>query len=66
MPRRIPITEAKRVAIAQGCKQVILLAWDGEQTHCVTYGVTKLDCAQAAEGGRKIMAQLATSQPEAG
>ena len=58
MPKRIPITEAKRVAQAQSCKQVIVMAWDGERSRCVTYGVTKEDCRQAAEGGRKLMAAL--------
>ena len=48
MVKRIPIAEAKRVAEAQGLKQVLLLGWDGEQTHIVTYGVTKKDCEEVA------------------
>ena len=58
MPKRIPIAETKRVAKAQSCKQVIIMAWDGELSHCVTYGETKEDCRQAAEGGRKLMQVL--------
>lgn len=58
MPKRIPIAEAKRVAIAQECKQVIIMAWDGERTHCVTYGITKEDCRQAATGGDKLKAAM--------
>lgn len=48
MPKRIPIAEAKRVAEAHGLRQVVLLGFDGERTHIVTYGVTKADCDQAA------------------
>lgn len=48
MTNRIPIAEAKRVAEAHGLKQVILLGWDGERVHVVTYGVTKADCEAAA------------------
>lgn len=58
VPKRIPIAEAKRVAKAQGCEQVIIMAWDGELSHCVTYGTNKSNCAQAAEGGRKLMEVL--------
>jgi hypothetical protein len=55
MPKRIPISAAKRVATEQGCSQVILLAFDTEgRTHVVTYGRTLKDCAQAAEGGNKL------------
>jgi hypothetical protein len=49
MTRRIPITEAKRVADAQGLSQVVLLGWDGERRHIVTYGKTKTDCEAAAK-----------------
>jgi hypothetical protein len=48
MPKRIPIAEARRVAEAHGLKQVVLLGFDGEKTHIVTYGVTAEDCRQAA------------------
>lgn len=48
MPKRIPIATAKRVAKEHGLKQVLLIGWDGERTHVVTYGATKEDCAQAA------------------
>lgn len=54
MPVRIPIKAAKDFAKANGCTQVIILAWDGTTTHVVTYGKTLTDCAQAAEGGNKI------------
>jgi hypothetical protein len=54
MPKRIPIAVAKRIAEEQGCSQVIVLAFDGELTHVVTYGKTLMDCAQAAEGGNRM------------
>lgn len=56
--RRLPIKIAREVAKANGLRQVILCAWDGKQTHIVTYGVTAEDCAQAAQGGNYIKAAL--------
>jgi len=53
-PKRIPIKAAKEVAEKLGLRQVILVAWDGEATHVITYGETEEDCAQAAIGGNKI------------
>lgn len=49
MPKRIPITAARRVAEACDLKQVLLIGWDGERVHVVTYGKTKEDCAAAAK-----------------
>lgn len=63
MPKRIPIVAAKRVAEEQGLTQVILLAYDGDRVHVVTYGVTKRDCDAAADGGRWIMSALKSSVP---
>lgn len=54
MSKRIPVSTAKRIAEAENCRQVILLAWDGELTHIVTYGKTADDCAQAAVGGNML------------
>jgi len=54
MPKRIPIKAAKDIAKQYNLNQIILLAWDGEKTHVVTYGKTLEDCAQAAQGGNKI------------
>lgn len=47
--KRMPIAAAKAVAEKYGMRQVVLLAWDGETAHAVTYGVTKADCASAAQ-----------------
>lgn len=58
MPKRVSIAAARRVCEEQGCKQVIVVLWDGERTHVVTYGVDRLHCAQAADGGKKIAEAL--------
>jgi hypothetical protein len=44
-------------------QQVIIVAWDGERTHVVTYGKSVEDCDQAALGGDKI--KKALGWPEA-
>lgn len=49
MTKRIPIAEARRFGQAHGLSQVILLGWDGENTHIVTWGKTKADCKSAAQ-----------------
>lgn len=54
MPKRIPVVAAERFAKEQKCQQVIVLAWDGECTHVVTYGINPTHCKQAAQGGQKI------------
>lgn len=54
MPKRIPVSAARKIAQEHVCRQVILLAWDGQSTHIVTYGVTADDCAQAAAGGNML------------
>jgi hypothetical protein len=54
MPKRIPVKAAKQINEEYGCRQVILLAWDGEFTHIVTYGKTVDDCAHAAAGGNML------------
>lgn len=56
--RRMPIKAAKDVAKVYGLRQVVLLAWDGKTTHCVTYGTTVEDCDQAAQGGNRVKAAL--------
>lgn len=49
MPKRIPITTAKLVADKHDLKQVLLIGYDGELVHIVTYGKTKADCEAAAK-----------------
>lgn len=49
MPKRIPIATAKYVAEKHDLKQVLLIGYDGELVHVVTYGKTKADCEAAAK-----------------
>lgn len=49
MGKRIPIAEARRVADAHNLRQVLLIGFDGELVHIVTYGKTKADCVLAAK-----------------
>lgn len=46
--KRIPVSAAEKVAEQFGLKQVLLIGWDGNRTHVVTYGQTKADCDAAA------------------
>jgi hypothetical protein len=45
---KIPVIAAKNVAHQYGLKQCLLIGWDGEMVHVVTYGRTKADCDAAA------------------
>lgn len=49
MPKRIPIATAKLVAEKHDLKQILLIGYDGELVHVVTYGKTKADCEAAAK-----------------
>lgn len=49
MTKRIPVATAKAVAEKHGLRQVLLIGFDGERTHVVTYGETKRDCELAAQ-----------------
>lgn len=49
MPKRIPISTAKQVAEKHGLQQVLLIGYDGERVHIVTYGNTKENGARAAK-----------------
>lgn len=49
MPKRIPIATAKLVAEKHDLSQVLLIGWDGERVHVVTYGKTPADCKAAAK-----------------
>ena len=54
--RRIPISDAKRIAQAYGYDQVVVWAWDktGGSQHVTTYGKTVFDCEQAAVAGNNV------------
>ncbi len=58
MSEAIPWEVAKEVAERHGCRQVILVAWDGESTHVVTYGNDVHDSDQAAQGGNFVKKAL--------
>lgn len=58
MPTRIPVSAARGFSLAHNCTQIIILAWDGTLTHCVTWGKSVEDCAQAALGGNKLKEAL--------
>ncbi len=47
--KRIPVSAAKNIAEQFGLKLCLLIGWDGENTHVVTYGKTKSDCEAAAQ-----------------
>jgi hypothetical protein len=47
--KRIPVSAAKEVAGKYVLKQVLLIGFDGERVHVVTYGKTKADCEAAAK-----------------
>lgn len=49
MTKRIPISTAKEVAQKHDLQQVLLIGYDGERVHVVTYGKTKADCEAAAK-----------------
>ena len=44
----IPISVAEKIGKKFKCKQVLLLTFDGERTHIVTWGKTKKDCEEVA------------------
>lgn len=48
-PERIPVSAARKVAEQFDLKQCLLIGWDGERVHVVTYGKTKEDCEAAAK-----------------
>lgn len=58
MPKRIPIKAARELAQQYDLKQAIVVAWDGERTHVVTYGKSVEDCDQAALGGDLVKKAL--------
>ena len=49
MVGRIPISTAKMIAEKHKLSQLLLIGWDGEFVHVVTYGKTKADCEAAAK-----------------
>jgi hypothetical protein len=58
--KRIPFSEAKRLAELYGQNQVIIVTWDkvNNRQHVVTYGKSITDCEQAAVGGNFVKKAL--------
>lgn len=54
----IPISAAQALAECLDLRQVIIVAWDGEVTHVVTYGGSVRDSANAAAGGNLVKRAL--------
>lgn len=46
---RIPVAAAREIATRYKLKQCLLIGWDGEMAHVVTFGKTKADCEAAAK-----------------
>lgn len=64
--KRIPITAAKNMATHFKKDQIIIFGWDRANgiTTITTYGATKEDCQQAAEGGNRIAEFLGLMTPQ--
>ena len=52
MTKRIPISDAKRIAEKYGYQQVVIIARSpGKEEWCTTYGTSKVHCVIAAKIG---------------
>jgi hypothetical protein len=54
----IPISTAQSIAESLDLRQVIIVAWDGSDTHVATYGGSVTDSANAARGGNRVKQAL--------
>jgi hypothetical protein len=54
MPKRIPISALKQFCNELGLNTAVLLAYDGERSHVVTWGQSLEQCDVAARTGNKI------------
>jgi hypothetical protein len=54
----IPVSTAQSIAESFDLRQVIIVAWDGKNTHVVTYGGSVTDSANAAAGGNVVKKAL--------
>jgi hypothetical protein len=54
----IPVSTAQSIAESFDLRQVIIVAWDGRDTHVVTYGGSEIDSANAARGGNVVKKAL--------
>lgn len=58
MPKRIPISAARRFMKEQGCTHVIIYAHDGTSGHVVTVGKSTEQAGQAADFGNELKKKL--------
>ena len=59
MSKSLPIARAKEIADKHPeLKQVIVVAWDGSNTHVVTWGNDVHQCDMAAQGGNFVKKAL--------
>ena len=56
----IPINEAEYISKKYTKSQVIIVTWDKKfgKTHVTTYGRSKKDCIEAAQGGNMVKKAL--------
>ena len=56
--KRIPIKALKDLAKKYSITHAVLLAYDGEKDHVVTYGKTVDDCSRVADAGNRLKKHL--------
>ena len=58
--KRIPIKSARSIAAEYGQSHVVVMTFDrkNNRTHVVTYGKSKKDCQEAAQGGNLVKKAL--------
>lgn len=52
MSCKLPVKMAEKIAKEYDLRQVVVIAFDGELQHCVTYGRTTAECEMAAIAGK--------------
>lgn len=64
MSRKLPVKMTEKIAKEYDLRQVVVIAFDGESQHCVTYGRTKMECEKAAAAGKFWGQILRLDDPE--
>ena len=54
----IPVSSAQALAESLDLRQVVIVAWDGDKTHVVTYGGSAADSDNAAKAGNQVKKML--------
>lgn len=58
--QKVQITEAKKIAERTGAKQVVVIAFSGDDFAITSYGTTKALCASAGKWVDRIAGDLTT------